>query len=395
MPDIDSKPTSEPGVIWITGFSGAGKTTVARKVKGRLSSLGVNAILLDGDDLRAIFAGKWGYERTDRIELSRAYFRLCSTLAAQGSTVIISAVSMYEEIYEWVHKNLDRVLQVYLQVPESERHERDRRTKQLYSKLGDLKLLYDEPAHADLVVNNYGETSADDAASQIVTHYLQTEGKDKPDRGRKTHWQSYYGSQPLVFEPSSFAQAVIGELTSGTKLLEIGCGNGRDAGFFAECGFDVYAIDASKAAIEVCVEHHHSSRLRFLHGTLPEISATLPSDFHTVYSRFCLHAMTKLEEWETLVAAHRSMVPGGRLLIECRSINDPLARLGEVISPTERIHGHYRRFIIADELLARLTEIGFAVISAVESDNLAVLGKDNPVVLRVVAVKRHPEQAAR
>ena len=86
-------------VVWITGYSGSGKTTVARKVEAALRAAGVSTVHLDGDDLRSILAGKWGYEREDRMELARSYFRLSSHLAAQQHTVIISAVAMYE--YPW------------------------------------------------------------------------------------------------------------------------------------------------------------------------------------------------------------------------------------------------------------------------------------------------------
>ena len=77
------------------------------------------------------------------------------------------------------------------------------------------------------------------------------------------------------------------------------------------------------------------------------------------------------------------------ILVECRSINDPMARLGEVISPTERIYGHYRRFIITeDELIERVQHAGLAIEGEViESDGLAVYKDDNPVVIRLAAIK--------
>jgi len=77
--------------------------------------------------------------------------------------------------------------------------------------------------------------------------------------------------------------------------------------------------------------------------------------------------------------------PGALLAIECRSINDPLARQGEVLSPTERIAGHYRRFIVADELRDRLQDEGFEIVEMVESAGLAVHGDEDPVVVRVYA----------
>jgi len=77
----------------------------------------------------------------------------------------------------------------------------------------------------------------------------------------------------------------------------------------------------------------------------------------------------------------------GRIYIECRSINDRLAHKGEVLSPTERIHGHYRRFIIKDELIGKIDSLGLHVLSEIESPGLAVLGDDDPIVIRVVAEK--------
>lgn len=84
------------------------------------------------------------------------------------------------------------------------------------------------------------------------------------------------------------------------------------------------------------------------------------------------------------------MCDQGLFFIECRSINDPLARQGEVISPTERIHGHYRRFIVADELERRLLDSGFGIVDMLESNGLARLGDDDPVVIRVTARRETP-----
>ena len=65
------------GVIWITGYSAAGKTTVSRKVESELKKLNYQTIYLDGDDLRAIFGNSWKFDQSSRIELAYIYFRLC------------------------------------------------------------------------------------------------------------------------------------------------------------------------------------------------------------------------------------------------------------------------------------------------------------------------------
>ena len=48
-------------VVWITGNSSAGKTTVARHLHNLIAESGVNCIFLDGDDLRSILSRRWGY----------------------------------------------------------------------------------------------------------------------------------------------------------------------------------------------------------------------------------------------------------------------------------------------------------------------------------------------
>lgn len=362
----------EHGVIWITGYSAAGKTTVARSVIRRLRAAGVPAVHLDGDDLRSILAHRWGYERDDRVELARVYFRLCSHLAAQGLTVVISAIAMYDEVREWVSANIPNAMEVYLDVPEEERRRRDAATKKIYASGKVTADLYDEPKAPALRIANMGEVTPELAAERIVRHYMEHQGQSAVDAGRTDHWRAYYRSAQAPLKPSPFAETVAGRLPPAPARL----------------GHDVTAVDPSDAAIEFCRERHADTPARFEVGALPQVAPRLVPGFDVAYSRFVLHAMPLEEEIQTLAAAARLLKPGGRLYVECRSINDPMARLGEVISPTERIHGHYRRFIIAEELKERVRDAGFEVLDMIESNGLAVFGDDDPVVIRLTAERR-------
>lgn len=376
----------EHGVIWITGYSAAGKTTVGRMVERSLKASGVPTIFLDGDDLRSIFAQRWGYDRAERVDLARVYFRLCSHLAAQGLTVVISAIAMYKEVRDWIKANVPNAVEVYLHVPEDERRRRDAATKKVYGKIGNLADLYDEPLAPDLKIDNFGAATPAEVAAQIVAHYREQQGQQAPDSGRTAHWRSFYRADIAPAKPSPFAESVADALPQGgVTLLEIGCGNGRDASFFGSIGHTVTAIDTSEAAIEFCREKHAAPNMRFEAGGLAAVAPRLKPDFDAIYSRFCLHAMTLDEEIATLGAAASLLKPGGSLYVECRSINDPMARLGEVISPTERIHGHYRRFIIAEDLVARVKAAGLEPVDLVESNGLAVFGEEDPVVIRLTA----------
>jgi bifunctional enzyme CysN/CysC len=373
-----------PAVIWISGYSASGKTTVGRRVEALMRDSGVPAILLDGDDLRSIFAGRWGYTRKERVELARVYFRLCSHLASQGLTVVISAVAMYDDVRAWLRENVSGAVEVFLDVPEAERRERDRATKGLYNQIGPQTALYDEPRSPDLVVRNHGNVTADTAARLIVDHVAAGHRRSTADHGRTDHWRSFYAEGAAPADPSSFALAVAGQLGSARNLLEVGCGNGRDAAFLASRIAEVFALDASDAAIAAARRMHSVEGLDFVAGTVADLERP-PHSFDVVYSRFCLHAMTPDEEDAFLARALELLRPSGRLFIECRSINDPLAREGEVISKTERILGHYRRFIVPEDLRAKLETLGFEIDSFKESAGLAKLDDDDPVVIRTRA----------
>jgi len=382
----DDKPVGAVGkVVWITGYSASGKTTVGRRVEGMLRERGRKAVFLDGDDLRSILASRWGYTREERVDLAHVYFRLCSLLSSQGIMVVISAVAMYDDVRDWLTAHVPGVVEVYLDVPESERRERDRVTKRLYDEVGSMGGMYDEPKSPDLVVANYGGVSAAEAASQIV-EYLDRCTLSSVDHGRHEHWQRFYSGEEAPQEPSSFARLVCERIEPPATILEVGCGNGRDSAFFAAQGFDVTAVDLSRQAIEACVQRHRGSGVAFHAGDVRELPSGLNA-FDVVYSRFTLHAMTPEEEDGFIAEAAARLEVGGRLLVECRSINDPLAREGEVISRTERIHGHYRRFIVPHELRGKLNGAGFRVDHLEEKGGVAKLGDDDPVVIRSLSTR--------
>lgn len=381
-------PVHGSGVIWVTGFSGSGKTTVGRKLDARLKSQGYNTIFLDGDELRSIFSGRWGYERHERIELAKVYFRLCSHLAAQGFVVVISAVAMYDEVREWLKNNVPNSVEAYLNVPVDIRLERDRRTKNVYAKSGNMELMYDAPKAPDVTVENFGDTNPESAAETILSYYMSGAGERDADRGKGKHWNAFYTQAAAPIEETPFARSVAEKLDSGRALLEVGCGNGRDSAFFLRHGHDVTSIDPSTAAIDFCQETYKEAADRFLLGKSSRLLPEYRGRFSVLYSRFVVHSMTPDEEDEFLDHAVELLAPNGEMHLEFRSINDPMALLGEVISPTERIHGHYRRFIVLDDFMAKLKARGLKVIEAIESNGLAVFRDEDPVVIRIHALRQ-------
>ncbi len=85
------------GVIWMTGLSGAGKTTLASALRERVIARGVACVLLDGDALRAGLCRDLGFSPEDRSEHARRVSALCCLLRDSGALTIVALISPHLE----------------------------------------------------------------------------------------------------------------------------------------------------------------------------------------------------------------------------------------------------------------------------------------------------------
>ena len=207
------------------------------------------------------------------------------------------------------------------------------------------------------------------------------------NKGLINHWDEYYKKDNIPDYPSPFAEYVANKLSNQQTILEVGCGNGRDAKFLASQGHLVTGLDRSGEAIELCKKLYSDDSLEFFFGTITDIAKINKKKYDLIYSRFVIHAMSLNEEIKILNMSHKLLNKDGQFFVECRSINDPLSRKGDILSNTERIEGHYRRFIILEEFKQRLVQVGFKINKTIEGNGLAKFGKDDPVVIRVHAIK--------
>ena len=165
-------------VIWITGLSGAGKTSLGAEIKKVFLTKNLNPIHLDGDSMRkGLFESiiiNNDYGDASRRTFGMAYARLSLLLASQGFLVITTVMTMYEEILSWNRKHLPGYFEVYLQTPLEELKIRD--SKKIYSrqKAGALKnvvgidLKFQEPKTPDLVLPFDEPFSIESKAEKII-----------------------------------------------------------------------------------------------------------------------------------------------------------------------------------------------------------------------------------
>jgi ubiquinone/menaquinone biosynthesis C-methylase UbiE len=208
-----------------------------------------------------------------------------------------------------------------------------------------------------------------------------------------TYWDSFYrAANPDIQAPTTFAWWCLPRLAPGATLLELGCGNGRDAVFFAEKGLRVVALDQSDVAIASLSarpqNERYDHRPTFLEADFTRLEDGRFGQLDAVYSRFTLHAITQEEASVSLGWAARNLRPGGRLLVEVRSVKGSLYGKGEARERDAFVYdGHYRRFVRSEELAAEVTGLGFAIEDAIEAAGLAVHKSDDPVVIRLSAAR--------
>lgn len=205
------------------------------------------------------------------------------------------------------------------------------------------------------------------------------------------YWDQYYKSQVCSEEPSPFARYVATLVEPGRQMVELGCGNGRDAVFFAGQGLHITALDMSREAISQ-LQGRGLANATFLCGDFVNSNIHRPDSYDYAYSRFTIHAINRNQEQVLLSNLFRSLRPNGKLFIEVRGVNDPLFGKGKQVEHNAFFYNdHYRRFIVLDELVHSLEQRGFLVEYAQERTGFAPLGKEDPPIIRIIAVK--PERA--
>jgi adenylylsulfate kinase len=161
--DVDR---GRPGVLWLTGLSGAGKSTIAGWVADELRRRGLRVEQLDGDAIRDILPNT-GFTKAERDAHIRRVGYLASKLEQNGVFVVASFVSPYAEGRNFVRALCRRFVEVHIATPLAECERRD--VKGLYAKArrGEIHNFtgiddpYEPPVNPDLIIDTSGISVAE------------------------------------------------------------------------------------------------------------------------------------------------------------------------------------------------------------------------------------------
>lgn len=174
---------SKGQVIWLTGLSGAGKTTVARAIRSELAALGHRVETLDGDEVRENLSRGLTFSKEDRETNVRRIGFVARLLARNGVIVLASAISPYRQSRDDVRRSIEsdgaQFIEVFVRCPLQVLIERD--VKGLYKKAlaGEIENFtgisdpYEAPLAPDVVIDSSAE-SVEESAALILERLIES-----------------------------------------------------------------------------------------------------------------------------------------------------------------------------------------------------------------------------
>jgi bifunctional enzyme CysN/CysC len=169
-----------PFILWFTGLSGSGKSTIANLVEKKLYSLGKHTYLLDGDNVRHGLNKDLGFTDADRVENIRRIAEVAKLMVDSGQIVLVSFISPFCSERRMARELVEQgeFFEIFIDTPIQVAEQRD--PKGLYKKMrrGELKNFtgidspYETPEHAEVRIDTTVQTP-EQAVEQIVSYLTQ------------------------------------------------------------------------------------------------------------------------------------------------------------------------------------------------------------------------------
>ena len=169
-----------PAVLWFTGLSGSGKSTIANEVQRRLYATGRHSFILDGDNVRHGLNRDLGFTDADRVENIRRVAEVSKLMVEAGLISLVSFISPFRAERELARNLMEEgeFIEIFVNTPLSVAETRD--PKGLYKKAraGNLKNFtgidspYEAPENPEIEINT-AEMSVEDAAERVINGLIE------------------------------------------------------------------------------------------------------------------------------------------------------------------------------------------------------------------------------
>ena len=165
------KKNKNKGILfWITGLSGSGKTTIAKKIKKDIIQLYGPTLLVSGDNLRKIFKlNKYTYN--ERVSNSKKFCKFAKFVTNQKINLIFAAVGMMDSMRKWYRNNIDNYIEIYIKA-DLKKIIRLKKKKIYHKKNGGdivgITIKPEFPKQPDIRINNDFKKSTDDLVDNLI-----------------------------------------------------------------------------------------------------------------------------------------------------------------------------------------------------------------------------------
>ena len=177
MTRTQHKSPCKPCVIWLTGLSGAGKSTVSINLQTKLNQLGIVNYLLDGDILRKGLCKDLGFSEDDRYESCRRMAEVAKLFMNEGFVVICASISPYKKMRGELRELFedDQFIEVFIDAPLAVCEARDPKGFYKKARAGNIALftgidsIYEAPENLEIHLRT-DQQSIEDCVQKIIDY---------------------------------------------------------------------------------------------------------------------------------------------------------------------------------------------------------------------------------
>ena len=155
-------------LFWITGLSGAGKTSISNKIYHRIKSKYGPTLYINGDELRKIFDLK-SYDNSDRKKGGMKYSKFFKKITDQNINVLFAGMALFDEIRIWNRINVENYLEIYIKT--NLKKIINKRYTKVYkkkTKLVGIDITPEFPKKPNIIINNNFNKSIEKLSNELI-----------------------------------------------------------------------------------------------------------------------------------------------------------------------------------------------------------------------------------